>query len=194
MLKINLLPIRQLKKRAKANSQIAGGAFVLFCVLMLLGFVALWQLSDISSVNESIAELEGEKKKLQVTLDKIAAYEKNITELNRRIDVINNLRSSASLTVHVLDEVTKTIDNNRVWLNSLSQSGSSLKLNGVAMDNETISQYMRSLSSSDYVKDVSLGQSTLKGVSGKNLKAFDLSCVVANVKKKQDDSEPKAAK
>ena len=39
MLKINLLPIRQLKKRAKARNQIAAGIVIFTSVLVLLGLV-----------------------------------------------------------------------------------------------------------------------------------------------------------
>ncbi len=185
MLKINLLPIRQLKKRAKATNQIVS-AFVAFCfVVAALCLIAYYQAGTIKAIEADIASWEIEEKTLKRTLDKIAQFEKNTEELNRRIGVINSLKKSSSLTVHVLDEVANLIDNKRVWLVSFNQQGSTLNLSGVAMDNETIAQFMNTLKTSAYITDVSLGRSSLKGFSGRNLKSFNLKCVVAQPKKEK---------
>lgn len=179
MLRINLLPIRQLKKRAKANNQIASAVVTFCCVLFVLALVALFQSNKISSTEDRIKDLQAEKTKYSKTLKKIADYKKNTEELERRIDVINKLRTDSSLTVHVLDEITNLVDNKRVWLTSLTQQGASLSLAGVALDNETIAQFMEALKTSPFINSVSLGKSTLKGISGKSLKVFNISCKVA---------------
>lgn len=189
MLKINLLPIRQLKQRAKATNQIAS-AFVAFCcVLLVLALIGFFQSSNIKAVEDQITALEAEKRSYSKTLKKIAEYKKNTEELNRRIEVINSLKKDSSLTVHILDELTRLIDNKRVWLTSLSQQGAQLKMQGVAMDNETIAQLMNSLKTSKYIKAVSLGQSTLKGYSGRNLKSFNLTCNVGQPAKKEEEKQ-----
>ncbi len=178
MLRINLLPIRQLKKRAHAFKQITLALIGLGCVLLVLGAVSFYQKNNIKQTQQSIQKLEEKKKTYQKTLDKIAELKKNTEELNRRITVINNLRKSSSVTVHILDEVTNRIDNERVWLTSLSQQNTTLNLIGVALDNESIAQFMDSLKDSEYIDTVSLGQSTLKSVSGRNLKSFNLTCSI----------------
>ena len=64
MLRINLLPIRQLKKRAKARNQIIS-FFMIFCaVLVALGFVGMLQLSKIETVQAAIADLNREQQRL----------------------------------------------------------------------------------------------------------------------------------
>lgn len=178
MLRINLLPIRQLKKRAKAVNQITSALIALACVLFVLGAVSFYQKNDIKQTQNRIQQLEAKKKTYQKTLNKIAEFKKNTEELNRRITVINNLRKTSSLTVHIMDEVTNLIDSERVWLTSLSQQNTTLNLLGVALDNESIAQFMDSLKNSDYVSAVSLGQSTMKSVSGRNLKSFNLTCSI----------------
>ena len=81
----------------------------------------------------------------------------------------------------MLDEVSNLIDNNRMWLTALSQSGNQLTLTGYALDNETIAQFMDELRfNSPYVNSVSLSNSSLATVSGKDLKSFSLVCSVSS--------------
>jgi type IV pilus assembly protein PilN len=181
MLKINLLPIRQLKKRAKARNQILA-ALVVFCgVLILLAFVGMLQAARVTSLNEEIQAREKEKKSFDKVVQELAELENKRIELNEKIRIINQLKTDSYLTVHVLDEVASWIDNNRMWLTALSQNQGQLSLTGYALDNETIAQFMDELKfKSPYVNDVSLSNSSLATVSGKDLKSFTLVCSVSS--------------
>ncbi len=178
MLRINLLPIRQLKKRAKARNQIVGFSMVFVAVLLALGFIGLLQVSKVETVQASIADLQREEQRLAPIIREVDALEQQKQELERRIDVIKNLRRESSLTVRVLDEVARIIDNDRMWLQSLSQQGGSLQLSGIAMDNQTIAQFMEELKASEFVKDVNLNSSTLSKISNRDFKSFSLSAAV----------------
>lgn len=179
MLKINLLPVRQLKKRAKARKQLFGMFLLLILVLALLAATGVLQAQKISGLQTDIAALQKEKDSYKPTLDKIAKLKKDREELVRKSEIIKQLKSDSSLTVHTLDEVASRVDNQRMWLESLNQQGSSLQLTGVALDNQTIAQFMDNLKESPFVQDVTLAGSSLKVVSGRNLKSFELNCVVA---------------
>jgi len=180
MLKINLLPIRQLKKRAKARNQIAAAFVVFLSVIVLLGLVGMLQAGKVSTLNQDIVSKTKEKKSFDKVVQELADLEKKRLDLNNKINVINQLKADSSLTVHVLDEVARIVDNNRMWLTSLSQRGSSLKLSGYALDNQTVAQFMDELKfNSPYINSVNLSNSSLSQVLGKNLKSFALTCSVA---------------
>lgn len=178
MLRINLLPIRQLKKRAKARNQVIGFAMIFLAVLVALGFVGLIQVNRVETVQAAIAELQQEQNRLAPIIREVDELERQKKELQNKIDVIKKLRKESSLTVHVLDEVANIVDNDRVWLESLTQQGSSLQLKGVALDNQTVAQLMEELKKSDYITGVSLTSSTLKKVSDRPFKTFAISCTV----------------
>lgn len=179
MLKINLLPIRQLKRRAKAQKQLAGMAGLFVLTLMTLALVGFLQYQKAEELQQEINALNAKKQSYTPTLNKIAQLKKDREELNRKTGIIKQLKADSSLTVHVLDEIAAKLDNQRMWLETLSQQGSSLSLSGVALDNQTIAQFMDNLKTSPFVQDVALASSSLKVVSGRNLKGFDLSCTVA---------------
>lgn len=179
MLKINLLPVRQLKRRAKAKKQIT--TIFLFFILLLAMLVAVGfiQAQKITKLQTEITDLTNEKNSYSKTLREIEQLKKDKLELERKTGIINKLKTDSSLTVRVVDEVANRIDNQRMWLTSLHQQASSLKLSGIALDNQTVAQFMDSLKASPFVNGVTLTNSSLKIISGRNLKSFDLTCSVA---------------
>ncbi len=189
MLQINLLPVRQLKKRAKAKKQLALMVLSLAGACLLLAVIGLWQLGNISSLKSKKEVLEQEKKELAPFLAKLKALKEKEIELQRKTDIIKKLRQESPLTVRILDEVANRLDNQRMWLTRLEQQNNSLTLTGMALDNQTIAQFMDNLAASEFIADVALGDSSLTVVSGLNLKKFTLNCAVAYPKQEGQEGE-----
>jgi type IV pilus assembly protein PilN len=191
MLRINLLPIRQLKKRAKARTQIVGFAMIFCGILAVLGFIGMLQISKIESVETAIADLQKEEKRLAPIIAEVDKLERQKADLLRKIAIIEKLRKESSLTVHVLDEVAQLVDNTRMWLTGFNQKGASLQLKGVALDNRTVALFMETLKESAYITNVNLSSSTLKrtgkGLAARDFKSFGLSCSVGFPQEKKND-------
>lgn len=181
MLRINLLPIRQLKKRSKARNQLFV-FFLIFCVVLaLLGLTGVLLAAKITELNQDIVAKTNEKKSFDKVVQEIADLEKRRLDLNNKIKIINQLKTDSSLTVHVLDEVAKIIDNKRMWITSFNQNGGSLALSGYALDNKTIAEFMENLRlDSEYINGVNLSNTSLKNVSGNSLKSFSISASVSS--------------
>ncbi len=182
MLKINLLPVRLLKKRAKAKKQFTGMVLLFLAVVVFLGLAGYMQIREIDRLQAEIDALNKIKNSYTPTLLKIAKFKKQKKELDRKTQIIRNLKTESSLTVRALDEVANRIDNQRMWLTSLHQQNNSLELSGMALDNQTIAQFMDNLKASEFISDVALANSSLKTVSGRNLKNFSLNCTVFHPK------------
>lgn len=179
MIRINLLPVRQLKKRAKARNQIIAIFTSLLCFFALLGIVSYLQLEKVSALNTSIAGLDQEIKQFNSILERMKELELTKKELERKSAVIDKLKSDSSLTVRVLDEIANIIDNQRMWLLDLNQQGAALQLNGVALDNQTVAEFMDNLKLSPFITSVDLTNSSLSNIAGRDLKSFSLSCSVS---------------
>ena len=52
MLRINLLPVRQIKKRAKARNQLIAMIAAFCCLLVFLGLIGVLQSGMINSLND----------------------------------------------------------------------------------------------------------------------------------------------
>lgn len=183
MLRINLLPIRQLRKRAKARNQLLVFFLIFLVVLALLGGTGVLLASKVTELNKDIARKTEEKRSFDEVVKQIAELEQKRLDLNKKIRIINQLKTDSSLTVHVLDELAKIIDHKRMWITSFKQNGGSLALSGYALDNKTIAEFMENMkNNSDYVSGVSLRNTALKNISGNNLKSFSISASVASPK------------
>lgn len=179
MIRINLLPVRQLKKRAKARHEIYGIIIGFVCFLAALGIVTYLQIGKVDALKNAIASTDREIQKLKPILAQIQEIEATKKELARKTAVIDKLKSDSSLTVRVLDEVANIVDNNRMWLLDLNQQGNSLILNGIALDNQTVAQFMDNLKLSPFVNSVDLTDSSLTKIAGRDLKSFSLTCTVS---------------
>lgn len=178
MILINLLPIRHLKKRARARSEavVFVAVFILLCAV--LGGWVLKLNMDVKQAHAEVARLQAKKKSYDATLKEIDKINAQKAILLTQIDAIKKLKSKSQVSVHVLDEIARATPPNGVWLTSLKQGGSSLTLSGTALDNTTIASYMNKLSGSEYIQGTRLGTSTQKIVSNRKLQTFSLMMTV----------------
>lgn len=187
MLKINLLPIRQLQKHARARNEIFGFVAIFIFFLFILGSVAMLQISKANAIQAETTRLNQEKQTYDTILTEIKKLEADKKELENKISIIKQLKKESSLTVHVLDEVARRVDSSRMWLTSLDQQGSSLALTGIALDNKTIAVFMDTLDASPFISNVNLSDSSLSNVAGQDLKSFALQCGVDSTSEQTDE-------
>ena len=186
MLTINLLPIRQLKRHARARNELFGFVTIFIFFLLILGAVAMVQASKATAMQAEATRLNQEKQTYDKVLAEIKKLEADKKELENKIGIIKKLKKESSLTVHVLDEVSRKLDSTRMWLTSLDQQGNSLTLTGKALDNKTIAEFMDNLDASPFISDVNLSDSSLTKVAGQDLKAFSLQCAVGSPTEETD--------
>ncbi|MDD2465752.1 MAG: PilN domain-containing protein [Desulfobulbus sp.] len=178
MIQINLLPVREIKKRARAKKQIIISSVSFFGLIVLLVLIAWYQNGIIADLNSQNTKIQKEKTKFQEVVNQIKKIDEEKALLDTRIKVIKTLKQESSLTVHVLDEIANLTPSNRMWLKSLSQSASQLSLNGMALDDQTIAKFMDDLEASRYIKNVHLANTTMDRFAERNLKSFSISCAV----------------
>lgn len=178
MIRINLLPTRQLKKRLRLRNEFFAFLGAVAAVLVLIGVVALSQTQTIANLKKTIANLNTERDRYQAVLKKIEAIKKQKADLDAKLAVIDKLKLNSQITVRMLDEIANLTPANRMWLQSLQLSASAIKLSGIALDNSIIAQYMKDLSGSLFFADPDLANSSETKIAEKKLKAFALTITV----------------
>jgi len=189
MIRINLLPIRQIKQRIRIKNEVATFA-ALFCVLLIvLGLVGYTQASKIEELTKTKAQLVAEKKKYQSVLKRIEKIKHEQALLKTKFDVIKSLKANSQLPVRILDEIANSTPPNRLWLNSFTFKSGTVNLSGIALDNETIAQYMDRLAASPYFSGTELKNSSLTVVANQKLKSFSL---ILSIKKPNTANQAEA--
>ncbi|MBU0682253.1 MAG: PilN domain-containing protein [Proteobacteria bacterium] len=133
---------------------------------------------DVKEMQTEVARLEQKKRSYDATLKEIKEIEAQKAKLFEQIEAIKQLKAKSQVSVHVLDEIAKATPSNGVWLTSLKQSGQSMTLAGIALDNTTIASYMNKLSASKYIQGTTLGTASQTLVANRNLQTFTLTMVV----------------
>lgn len=176
MIKINLLPYHEEKKRASTKRQILIW-LVFFGGLLLL--VVLFHVHMVISV----ASLETKAQSTRARLDNITKVTGDLEKfksdkkiLEKKIGIIKDLERDRSYPVHIMDELASRISPQREWLTSIAKKDNHLRVEGVAVNNPAIAQFMKRLEKSPYIKAVDLISSKQTTVSGMKLMAFVLLC------------------
>lgn len=149
MAHINLLPWREeLAKQKKQEFAFSAGGSVVIAALIVL-MVHFHVDGLINNQNQRNAFLENEIDLLNERIGRIQQLEAMKDDLLARMNVIQELQSSRPESVHLMDELVRTLPEG-AYLKAFSQQGRSLTMVGVAQSNARVSDYMRNIDSSDW--------------------------------------------
>jgi type IV pilus assembly protein PilN len=172
MLEINLLPLREAKRRANVRQQVMQLVLGLLLTGATTGFVHASIRSDLASAKRRISQMDHDIKQYQPQLDQVAKFRKRKAELEQKIEVIAGLDRARSGPVRVLHELsTRTPD--RLWLEKVDAKGGAITLKGSSLDNEIVAHFLRALEESPYFSGVDLDGTALKQKG--DLKVIDFS-------------------
>ena len=144
MIRINLLPHREEKRKAKRVQFYALGGLVaiLGALIILFG----WTINEqtLSAQEEQNVFLGSEIEKLNKQIAQIKALKDEIELLKKKKEVIETLQRDRGLTVTLLTELVNQIPEG-VYLKSVRQVGKKITLAGFAQSNSRVSELMRNL-------------------------------------------------
>jgi type IV pilus assembly protein PilN len=180
MIRINLLPVRQLRKKKRLQLEVFGFCLLLALLGVSLGAYGLQLGMMVEGLKQEISQLNQQKALYSKIIAEIKQLDSKKNMLEKKIDVIRELKLSSQVSVRVLDELAAVTPSERLWLNNLQHSAGRLVISGVALDNATIAQYMTKLTSSPYFADADLANSTSTVVAGNRLQSFSLTIQIVN--------------
>ncbi len=174
MISINLLPVREWKKREAVRQQVS--IFFLSFVLLLAGLFAVGFAiqGKVSAQRKELKMLEARKAQLAYVNQKIKLAKKKSKEIEAKFNAIEKLQKGRTRTVKIMDEVVTCLPIDRLWLKSLKLKDGQLSLSGIALDNHTVALFMKRLDSSPFTKKVKLVNTRRQRIQGHDLMQFDL--------------------
>jgi type IV pilus assembly protein PilN len=188
MIRINLLPVREERRKA-GTRQLALGMVAALVGSVLLSGAVHWKVRhDISSTREMAMATQKEIDRFEPQLKQVEEFKKTKKEIEQKLDVIRGLHEARSGPVHMLDELaTHTPD--RIWLSKLSVRNGRMLMEGMSLDNELVALFLTALEESPYFKNVELVETQAKEKDGFRLNAFEVSALLTS-----PDAEARAAR
>jgi type IV pilus assembly protein PilN len=196
MIKINLLPYREEKKKQFIKSQLSVAGLSIVPSILVIIILAFLVNTKISNTNTQIDKVKAAIKKQKVSLDEIKAFKKEKDTLKNKMRVIEKLEKGKFGPVHIIDHLAINLPG-RIWLTKIEQKSMSMTINGKALDNISISKYLVNLGKSDYFKSVDLKKiktDKKKGPTGIQLKNFSLTSTITytpGIEEKKEDTTKK---
>ena len=180
MLQINLLPVREARRKEDSRQLSMQVALLLLLVCAAIGFTHSIILEEIENSKTRIAQMQRDIDQYKPQLDQVAAFRAQKKKLETKIGVIDELDLARSGPVRLLSELaSRTPD--RLWLTSLAAEGKTIVMTGQSLDNDLVALFLRSLGESDYFTAVDLDTTEMKGESnGLRLMTFRIRAVLAN--------------
>jgi type IV pilus assembly protein PilN len=179
MIRINLLPVRQTKKRETVQQQLLAFAGVIIGTIIGCIVWTAYNSNVASEKRENIAERRKELQQLDKIIGEVNEFTAKKKELEEKLKIIDDLKKGKTGPVRALDDLATEIPN-RVWLTDLVEKSSSVTLTGVAIDHEDVSAFMKALQKSKYFKNIVLNFSKQKPAKdgGSSLYEFKIICQV----------------
>lgn len=150
MIRINLLPHRELKRKARQRQ-----------IAVLAGLAGFLAIAVVWGIHEMIAgKIEYQNGRNQYLNNQIAILDKEISEIREikaqtqellsRKQVVETLQNSRSEVVHLMDQLVRLLPDG-VYLQSIKQEDHDITLVGYAQSNGWVSTLMRNLESSPWL-------------------------------------------
>jgi type IV pilus assembly protein PilN len=190
MIRINLLPHREAKRKQKQSAFVAllalGGIAGVAVVLL----VGAYNASRISIQSERNLVLTTANAELDKKIGAIATLKQEIEALQARQQAVEDLQGDRNQPVYLLDELVKQTPEG-VYLKAFKQDGQKVTMNGYAQSQERVAELLRNLASGSpwlerpdltEVRASTLAQSKI----GKKVVEFTLS---VNIKRPRETEE-----
>jgi len=180
MITINLLPYHEAKKRAGKAKEIVLAIGVTLIVAALLLFYHGYMVAKLVELDKNIQINKNRVEELDKVVGTIEEFKDRKTILENKISVIKKLEEGREFPVFMLKQLASIIPEKDLSLNTISQMGSSLSIDGIARNPTTVSLFMKSLESLPFILSVDLQFSRQEEISGTGAKiqVFKISCTI----------------
>jgi type IV pilus assembly protein PilN len=150
MIKINLLPVKEAKKRTTIQNQLVLAVVVLLVVIAGVIYMGYIRKKEISHLNNTVAQKQQRLRDLQEVQKKVEQFKKDNENLSQKISVIAGLENGRDWYLQVLDQISEAIPK-EVWIDELKtpvakdMSKGFWEIKGGALEKDQISNFMSNM-------------------------------------------------
>jgi type IV pilus assembly protein PilN len=159
MIRINLLPVKEIKAEVSRRRELTLGTLCLGLTLITIAGMYIIQYSRISALENELEGLRAELATLNVKAKGVADLEAKITEVKSKHQVIEDIDKKKAGPVRVMQSLSAATPG-ALWLTQFKETGGNLTITGVATDNQTIAEFLKALGSHAHFKDTELVETT----------------------------------
>jgi len=178
MIRINLFPFRAARIKENIKRQVFYYFGSVIILVLAITYFYIDFSRDIGSLKKRQNELRQELDTYKDTNVKIDSLKKTLAEIEHKLKTITELEKVKTGPVRLLDDIATSVLKDKLWLASLRENKGTLMLEGTAMDNETVADFMDRLQARGSIRSVELVRTRQRNIPGfdLSLKDFSLKC------------------
>ncbi|HQH25925.1 MAG TPA: PilN domain-containing protein [Oligoflexia bacterium] len=192
MIRINLLGEKE-DRTAIYVLQLASCGLVLALAAGACLYFHMGQAAEMDKLTKRKAALDIRVQDLREQTKAVDLLEKNKTLLSEKLVTIAKLKAKKQGPVRVLDELTRSVPE-RAWLTAVNQKGEEIGFKGIALDNQTVAQFMEKLKESKYFHNEDLRVSKQYVKDRVKLQQFDVMAKLTSMLLLEADAAKNAEK
>ncbi|MFP4315320.1 MAG: PilN domain-containing protein [Desulfovibrionales bacterium] len=178
MIRINLLPKQ--KRVSVSNVEKEVVLYVLLVILMIVGSfsVNVWVTQRLDVLRAEVSSKQSLRNSLRAKVNKVNEIKKELADIERKIQIIKEVRDKQGLPIRYVDEVVRTLPAEKIWFESftLNEDGS-ISIRGVSVDNQAFALYVQNLRSSPFISSVVTQRTSRREIQGLGLVEFSCNIV-----------------
>jgi len=178
MIEINLLPVRAARKRESLRFQLTIFSLILAFIIIIIAYMSWSANKREARIATQLKLVQEDLIRLEKEVGEIEEIKQRKAKLEQKLNVIKDLDKGRLRAAYILGELSQRTPE-KVWIESLDKSGKDLKIAGVALDNETVANFMEALRKSKYFNEVELEITEQINRGGMKLMKFSLRCSTA---------------
>ena len=171
MIRINLLPATETARVAGRRQDIAFGALAIGGLVLALVGAHGWQKARIYGANRTLKQVTQELQAIQGPFADVQRLEAQKAELREKLQVIAQLEAKKVGPVRILSGLSESTPD-KLWLTEFADMGGTLTLTGLGVDEQTVADFMRRLSTLSFFRTVDLDETSQVTQDGAKVKKF----------------------
>jgi type IV pilus assembly protein PilN len=177
MMRINLLPYREEKRKAKRQQFYAlfGLVSALACLIAFAVYTVIDGHVETQEANNDF--LKKEIASIDKQIDEIKRLKDQIQALLARKQIIESLQQDRAEAVHLLSELTKQMPEG-VYIRSMKQNGAQIAMLGYAQSNARVSTLMRNIEASPWLENPKLMEIKAVTVDKRRISDFSMNMTI----------------
>lgn len=189
MIRINLLPHREIKRAARRRqfNYLLAATLVIAVGVIGLGQAAI--SNRLTTQEERNSFLEQEVAKLDSQIKEIKQIRAETQALLERKQVVETLQSNRTEVVHLFDEIIRVLPEG-LYVKSVKQSGNEIELLGYTQSSARVSTLMRNLEDSPWFEQPTLIE--IKAATVNSLRANEFNLKVKQTKQQAEGDKQEA--
>lgn len=177
MIRVNLLPIKEARRRRASRWQLFTFGAVLVLELGVCVFLYTAKQGDLKRVQEKVDRETQAVEKLEKEVEEAKKYQKRVDKLQEKLSVLDQIQKKAGGPVKVLEELQTILtppanpeqrykqrqkgwkvewDPRRLWIQSLEETDGEFEKIGNAQSAEDVAEYLHRLETAPHFQDVQL--------------------------------------